>query len=193
MKHISLLLFSSIVYLTAYSQLNAEQNLIKKTFFDFLHFYQKNEKVFNAFDLYKGTGPEELPPYKIQWTEVKKYFTFLRTKVPYVGEAYIKAEQNHFNYYDSCYKADPDEEIAVGFDFDRWGGGQESVAYLIKYYTAAKNKYEVKIRGNTALLRIGSELYEGASENDRSWSVVPFVNEKGKWKMADNVYPEAEE
>ena len=30
---------------------------------------------------------------------------------------------------------------------------------------------------------------EGATEADRSWSFVPFTKEKGKWKMADNVYP----
>lgn len=178
--------------LTAYfvnAQLNKEQKTIEQTFFNFLKFYKGNQKKFNAFHLYKGTGKDNSPPYKIQWKEAEKYFSFLRTSVPYVREAYIQAERNHFKYYDSCYKADPVEEMPVGFDFDRWAGGQEDISYTIKWYTSAKNKYVVTINGNTAELKIGAELMEGTNEKDRSWSIVPFVKEKGKWVMADNIYP----
>lgn len=171
------------------AQLNKEQKNIQQTFFNFLKFYKVNEKKFNVFRLYKGTGKDNSPPYKIQWKEAEKYFSFLRTSVPYVGEAYIQAERNHFKYYDSCYKADPAEEMPVGFDFDRWAGGQEDISYTIKWYTSAKNKYVVTINGNTAQLKIGAELMEGTTEKDRSWSIVPFVKEKGKWVMADNIYP----
>ena len=189
MKKLFILLTLACFYSDIHAQLNAEQKLIKQTFFNFLKFYQKNEMKFNSFKLYKGTGDDEGPPYKIQWNEAEKYFTYLRTNVPYVGEAYIKAERNHFKYADSCFRADPEEEIAAGFDFDRWAGGQESISYTIKWYTSPKNKYEVIIKGNKAELRIGSELWEGATEEDRSWSIVPFVKEKGVWKMADNIYP----
>lgn len=183
-------LFALCMSLPAFSQLNKEQQLIKQTFFSFLKFYQKNEEAFNRFDLYQGTGPEDGPPYKINWKETERYFAFLRKSVPYVGEAYIKAEKAHFSFSDSCFKDDPAEEMPVGFDYDRWAGGQESIDYTIKWYTSPKNKYEVIITGNKALLRIGSELYPGDKPENRSWSVVPFVKEKGKWKMADNVYPE---
>ena len=179
-----------ILSLNGNAQFSKEQESIKKTFFDFLRFYQKNEVRFNSFRLYKGTGAENSPPYKIQWKEVERYFSYLRTSVPYVGEAYIKAERAQFQYNDSCFKADPAEEMPVGFDYDRWAGGQESIDYTIKWYTSPDNKYEVIINGDKALLRIGSELWEGATEKDRSWSTVPFVKEKGKWKMADNIYPE---
>jgi flagellar hook protein FlgE len=109
--------------------------------------------------------------------------------VPYVGEAYIKAEKVHFKYSDSCFKANPDDEIAAGFDYDRWAGGQEDIAYTYKWYTAKSNKYVVKITGNKATLKIGSKLNKSDSEAERSWSIVPFVKEKGKWVMADNIYP----
>lgn len=171
------------------AQLNKEQKTIQQTFFNFLKFYKANQKKFNAFRLYKGTGKDNSPPYKIQWKEAEKYFSFLKTSVPYVGEAYINAEHSHFKYYDSCYKADPAEEMPVGFDFDRWAGGQEDISYTFKWYTSPKNKYIVTINGNTAELKIGSELYKGATEKDRSWSMVPFTKEKGKWVMADNIYP----
>ena len=117
--------------LPVFAQLNAEQLALRKVFFDFLGFYKKNESKFNSFRLYKGTGKENNPPYKVQWKEAEKYFTYLRSSVPYVGEAYIKAEKEHFKFADSCFKADPQDEIAAGFDFDRWAGGQESVELII--------------------------------------------------------------
>ncbi len=183
-------MFACCVSIQALSQLTKEQQQIKQTFFSFLKFYQKNETVFNRFDLYKGKGPEDGPPYKINWKEAERYFAYLRKNVPYVGEAYIKAEREHFRYSDSCFKADPEEELPAGFDFDRWAGGQESIDYTIVWYTSKKNLYEVKITGNKALLRIGAELNQGDKPEDRSWSAVPFVKEKGIWKMADNVYPD---
>ena len=190
MKKLIPLLFLLTTAVFAQAQLSKEQQQIKQTFFSFLKFYQKNENAFNCFDLYQGTGPEDGPPYKINWKETERYFAFLRKSVPFVGEAYIKAEKAHFRFSDSCFKDDPAEEMPVGFDYDRWAGGQESIDHTIKWYTSAKNIYEVKITGNTALLRIGAELYSGQKPEERSWSVVPFVKEKGKWKMADNVYPE---
>lgn len=189
MKKITTGFIALLFALPVFSQLNAEQVAIRKAFFDFLGFYKKNEVKFNSFKLYKGTGKENGPPYKLQWKEAEKYFAYLRSSVPYVGEAYIKAENEHFKFADSCFKADPQDEIAAGFDFDRWAGGQESIEYTYKWYTSSKNKYTVTITGNTAVLKIGGELWAGAAEKDRSWSFVPFVKEKGKWKMADNIYP----
>lgn len=179
-----------LISLAGFGQLSTEQKQIKQTFFSFLKFYQKNEAVFNRFDLYQGTGTEDGPPYHINWKEAEKYFAYLRKNVPFVGEAYIKAEREHFKFSDSCFKDDPAEELPAGFDYDRWAGGQESIDYTIKWYTSPKNTYEVIITGNKARLRIGSELNPGDKPVDRIWSFVPFVREKGKWKMADNVYSE---
>jgi len=193
MKNIITCFIILLFTLPGYTQLNAEQAAIKKVFFDFLGFYKKNEKTFNAFRLYKGKGKDNSPPYHIQWAAAEKYFAYLRSKVPYVGEAYIKAERDHFKFSDSCFKADPNDEIAAGFDYDRWAGGQESIQYMYKWYTSSLNKYIITITGNTAVLKIGGMLMEGAEEKDRSWSFVPFIKEKGKWKMADNIYPVDEE
>lgn len=175
---------------SSFSQLNAEQKAVKKTFTDFLQFYLRNIKTFSSFELYKGTGKENAPPYRIQWREVERYFAFLRTKVPFVSEAYIRSERTDFKFYDSCYKADPEEEIPVGFDFNRWAGGQEEPTYMVKWHTDPKNKYEVKITGNKAVLRIGAVLWEGATEENRTWSYVLMIKEKGRWKMASNISPE---
>ena len=56
-KYILLLLLASYGF-NSFAQLNKEQETIKKTFFEFLKFYQKNETKFNQFRLYKGTGKE---------------------------------------------------------------------------------------------------------------------------------------
>jgi hypothetical protein len=189
MKRLTISFTFLLFALPVFSQLNTEQAGIKKVFFDFLGFYKKNEAKFSSFRLYRGTGKGNNPPYKIQWKEAEKYFTYLRSSVPYVGEAYINAEKAHFKYSDSCFKADPQDELPAGFDFDRWAGGQESIEYTYKWYTSTKNKYKVAITGNTAVLKIGAALIAGATEKNRSWSIVPFVKENGKWKMADNVYP----
>ncbi len=193
MKKIISWLLLFLFSVSGHAQLTAEQLTIKKTFFDFLKFYKKNEAKFNSFQLYKGTGKENNPPYTLQWKEAERYFTYLRNFVPYVGEAYIKAERIYFKFSDSCFKAYPLDEIAAGFDYDRWAGGQESIEYMYKWYTSPKNKYMVTITGNTAVLKIGGELLEAAEEKERTWSFVPFTKEKGKWKMADNIYPSGED
>lgn len=189
MKRIFCLLILFITVHAATAQLTKEQELIKKTFFDFLDYYEKNEAKFYSFKLYKGTGVENGPPYHIDWKEGEKYFSWLRTNVPYVGEAYIKNERKDFKFYDSCFKADPEEEMPMGFDYDRWTASQEGIEYMIEWYMSPKNKYEVIIKGKKAKLRIGSALWESDEEKDRGWSVVDFVKEKGKWKMAVNIYP----
>lgn len=192
MKRIFLtLLICGIAFNSSAQKLTAEQAGIKKTFFDFLLFYKKNEKKFNSFKLYSGTGKEGNPPYRINWkTGVQQYFNYLRKNVPYVGEAYIKAETQHFKNAEQSFKEYPEEEIVMGFDFDRWAGGQESISYTYGWYTSPKNTYQVKIRGNKATLRIGTPSGVKDKSSQKFWAFVPFVKEKGKWKMADNVYPE---
>lgn len=186
-KKPALLLVCLCFGLSLSAQLNQEQQVVKKVFFDFLQYYQHNEKKFNSFQLHQGTGKEDAPPYHIVWKEVERYANFLRKSVPFVGEQYIANEKNDFKFYDSCYKADPLDEMPVGFDFDRWGGGQESVEYLVKWHTGKDNMYQVIINGDHAELRIGSPLWKGSQEKDRIWSKVPFEKEKGRWVMTSNV------
>ncbi len=187
MKKFFLLLAFPFFCFASQAQLNAEQKSIKKLFFDFQNYYLKNDHKFDAFHLYKGKGKEYAPPFHIQWKEVERYVAFLRKQVPYVGEAYIKNELIDFKYYDSCYKADPNEELPVGFDADRWAGGQESVEYMVKWNTNPKNIYQVKINGNKATLKIGFLLMDGDAEKDRIWDYVLFTKEKGIWKISSNI------
>jgi hypothetical protein len=170
MKKLLILLILATACVTSRAQLTAEQKTIQKVFFDFLAFYKKNEKKFNSFRLYKGSGKDNEPRYRIQWKEAERYFAFLRKEVPYVGEAYIKAERLHFMQSDSSFREFPAEEIPIGFDYDRWAGGQESIEYTYGWYTSPKNKYVVTITGNTATLKIGS----GSEEQNIFWGHRSF-------------------
>ena len=158
MKKVILLLVTACIAIHSFAQLTTEQKQIRQTFFNFLDFYRKHEAKFNSFVLYKGKGKDNAPPYRVQWKEAEKYFSYLRSNVPYVGEAYIEAERAHFKYSDSCFKADPAEEIAAGFDYDRWAVGKESIQYTYKWYTSRKNKYRVKINGKTEILKKRREI-----------------------------------
>jgi hypothetical protein len=190
MKIIFLILFPVGLHFAGHTQMESEKETIRNLFFDFLKFYRDHEEKFHSFRLYKGSGRENGPPYRIDWKETNRYFAWLRQSVPFVGEEYIRNERKDFLFYDSCFRANPEEEMPMGFDYDRWLGGQESIEYMLPWYTSPKNKYEVVITGKKARLRIGGELWEGAEEKERGWVVVLFVKEKGKWKMAANVSPD---
>ena len=75
----------------------------------------------------------------------------------------------------------------MGFDYDRWAGGQEDISYTMKLYTDPNNKYEVEITANKADLRIISKEIDEKYHWIAGMLVVPFIKEKGKWKMADNI------
>lgn len=185
MKKIFLLLTGIFFSFSLFAQLSQEELQIKKTFDDFLDFYQKNESQFQSFNLYEGLGKDGDNPYQINWQEVDKYFDFLRNQVPYVGERYIEVERKHFKEADSMFKLYPDEIMPFGFDYDRYINGQEAPEIVIPFLTSPDNIYEVKIKGNRALLKIGVK----SSQEDESidWSIVPFVKENNQWKMAGNV------
>lgn len=188
-KIISLLVVLLLTLGSNGQKLSADQETIKNTFFRFLLYYKKHERKFNSFKLYSGTGANHNPPYRINWnTGVKKYFAYLRKYVPYVGEAYIKAEIQHFKESEKYFAENSTEEIAAGFDYDRWAGGQEHIEYTYKWYTAPQNRYVVTINGTKARLQICSP--SDADSSKPFCSFVPFVKEKGRWKMADNIYPE---
>lgn len=182
--------FLFLLFITSISRSNAqltkEQDSIKNIFFDFIKFYQKNEKKFNSFQLYKGAGEKNNPPYHVQWKEVDRYFAWLRTDVPYVGEEYIKNEQWYFKYVDSCLKSDFKNDISVYFGFDRWTELQKDVSDTLKWYFDPNTKYEVEISADKAMIRIESpgiwEKYHCIS----GLLLVPFIKEKDTWKIAEN-------
>ena len=171
------------------SQLTKEQDSIKQVYLDFLNFFKKNKEKFYSFNLYKGLGKNGGPPYEIQWKEVDRYFEWLKTNVPYVGEEYIKNEQWYFKYADSCLKSDFKNDISAYFGFDRWAYLQEDVSDTLKWYFNLNTKYEVEVSDDKAMIRIESPgIWEKEHGCIQGLLLVPFIKEKNKWKIANNDY-----
>lgn len=151
----------------------------------FYNWYKQNYTQHNAFKLYKGNGEDDAPPYSIQWREVEKYFTFIRTKVPVLGEAFIEWHRSDFKRIAEIFKKYPTEEIPIGFDHDRIIGGQEEIGEIIDYCFPKNGKWEVIIKGNTAIVAC---IYEAIDyETDRiieARSETELKKEKGIWKIS---------
>jgi hypothetical protein len=161
----------------------AEQS-VKKTVTDFYKWYAGNWKKMDSFKLYKGKKAKDAPPYMIDWKTAEKYFTFIRSKVPQLGETFISNQKIFFKQCQSDFDANPGEEIASGFDYDRFVGGQEDPALVIKEtILAKKNDWDVIIKGNKATVFIFNRL----NANESNKGKVEMVKEKGVWKLAKTI------
>lgn len=161
-----------------------EKNLIQKVQ-SFYKWYKINHTQLDAFKLYKGKGTDDAPPYTIQWAAVEKYFAFIRSKVPMLGEAFITWHRNDFKRIAEVFKKYPTEEIAIGFDYDRIVGGQVEIEEVIDYAFPASGKWEVKVKGNTAIVTCTFEAID--YETDRvveEKSETELKKEKGVWKIS---------
>lgn len=188
MKKLLFLAWLLINTVASFAQLSKEQNEIKDIFFDFLNFYEKNEEKFNGFQLYKGSGTDNRAPYHINWEGVEAYFNFLKQEVPFVGDVYIEQERKAFINVDSNFIVYQDDDIPIGFEYDRWTNAQEEPKGVIAYLKSPKNTIEVNIDGDKAVLLIGSRDFGDENPNALLWQYVPFEKENNKWKMANNLH-----
>jgi len=60
----------------------------------------------------------------IDWKEADKYFNFMRKNAS-VGEAFVENEKAFLQRVEKNFKEDPEEEMPVGFDYDRFTNSQE--------------------------------------------------------------------
>lgn len=178
------LLFSVAAITLANGQNTAftkDQAAAKKTVVDFYKWYGSNWKKMDAFKLYKGRKKKDQPPYTINWKEVERYFTYIRQHVPQLGEAFISNEKKFFKQCQVDFDANPEEEIAAGFDYDRFVGGQEDPELIIRETILdKKNTWEVVIDGNKATVFVTDRHLEGEASKGK----VDLVKEKGSWKIS---------
>jgi hypothetical protein len=153
---------------------------VKKTINDFYTWYTKNSGKLDAFRVLRGKGNAEGPPFRIDWQAANKYFAYIRKSVPGLGEQFIGNETTYFKVAEKAFKANPTDEIATGFDFDRFTGGQESPEYVVPYLLDEKGTWKYNIKGNNCTLTIHPEGSTGPTEAARA----QLVKEGGKWKIA---------
>lgn len=180
-RFLFILLFFCI---TASAQQNAgkaDSTEIRKTILSFYTWYSDNYQKLMGYDLYQGTKTKDQPPYKINWTQVDKYFNFIRTSVPQLGEGYITSLRRHFQQADSAFKQDTESEIPFGFDFDWFTDSQEEPSYLLSELNKA-GKWNITVTGDEASVTVPSDT------NDPVMQKYPVFCAKmkkynGSWKI----------
>ena len=171
-----------------YAQHTTEEKLLIKKVTNFYTWYKTNYQQLEKFNLYKGKGKDNEPPYKIQWKEVEKYFAYYRKNNPTVGEAFFEWHRKDFKKIDTEFKKDSTEEIPAGFDYERIVGGQVGVEEALEYAFPEKGNWKVTIKGNTAMV---TYLYQALDyETDKMFeakSETELKKENGVWKISRTI------
>jgi hypothetical protein len=192
MKKLLLLVGLFVFSTTAMPQkMDSTQTAVKKVYVDFVKWYRNNAEKLDGYELAKGSSVNEngqQPPWIMNWKNVEKYFANIRKKVPWLGETFIANERKFLKTCEKYWKEDPTEEITVGFDFDRFIGGQESPPIIIDNYILAKHvKWKVEIKGDNATIYYAGKFDK--DDNDKPVKIkdgtkVKMKKEKGVWKIA---------
>lgn len=172
-------------------KMDSAQLAVKKVYIDFARWYKTHGSVLDGFDLISGvdTGDNGLqPPYRMNWKNVEKYFATIRKKVPWLGETFIANERKFLKSCEKAWKKHPEEEIIMGFDYDRFVGGQESPDFMVNYTILSKKiLWRVDIKGDDATIYY---MEKGArDDNNKPMKItdgtkVKMKKEKGVWKIA---------
>jgi len=149
----------------------------------FYNWYNKNWKKIDAFHIYTGIKAKDQPPYKINWKEAERYFTFIRSTVPQLGEEFINNERIFFKQCDSAFKAEPDETMPYGFDYDRFTNSQEEPQWLIEELKKAK-QWAIGGNGYITNVDILSSYNDNGKETETVVMCLVMKKEKNKWKIA---------
>jgi hypothetical protein len=160
-----------------------DSTAVRKTVVAFYQWYNTNWKKVDAFQLYKSKKGNDGPPYVIDWRQVEKYFTFLRTKAPMLGKAFIEYERAFFKHAEQSFKDNPEEEMPVGFDYDRFTNSQEEPSLFWKELTKKSNRWVVTIDDqdkNKAYVRVYPAVKQSTEDQVLCGTMV---KEKGVWKI----------
>lgn len=151
---------------------------IRKQVSDYFRWYAAHWKKVEAIPLYITNSADTGQRHRMDWKAVARYERLLRTQVPMVGEAYIRAERAFFKRADSAFRADPQEEMAFGFTYDRWVNAQEYPSYVVPFILDPNRKWEVLVADNRALVYL---YYLNPSEGRDK---IQLEKERGRWKIA---------
>ena len=155
---------------------------IRTVIMDFYNWYNTNFTKFQEYHLYSGIKKKDMPPYKINWEEVKKYQQFIRNSIPQLGEDFLKNQEKMLQQADSAFKVDVDDEIPYGFDYDWYTNSQEDPSYLLDGINKSA-KWMINVKGEEASVEIGAPDHK----DYLAGSLLLYVGmkkENGKWTIA---------
>jgi hypothetical protein len=186
MKRLFIICLTGLIVISAKAQTssstdNIDSLQIRNTIFDFYTWYSKYHMRLNSFELYRGIKKKDEPPYKIDWVEAEKYFAYIRSSVPQLGEAFIKNQRAFLKECDSAFKKDTEGEVPYGFDYDWYTNSQEDTPYILEELNNAE-KWIVSVRGSTAIVELHNKQGSG-SEKTHAFICYSMNKEKGKWKI----------
>ena len=178
MKKLLFLLISSFAFSASQAQtLSAEQQAVKKVVVDFYKWYAANDAKLYNFKLYKGKVVKDAPPYIIDWKVAEKYFNYVRKNVTWLGQAFIINERKFLKQCQQNFNKYPEEEMPMGFDYDRFTDTQEDAKYTLdEYILNKKMTWQINIKNAVAIVFIN------VKNKDRS--KVELVKENGTWKIS---------
>lgn len=162
----------------------ADSSAIRETVTDFYDWYNNGYEKFFRFDLYDGIEKPDQPPYRINWENVTKYQQFITDSVPQLGRQFLANQKRFLGQCDSAFRADTTDEIPYGFDYDWYTNSQEGPEYLVKDLHEPKSKWDIRVNGDMADLKITSTReFEGKEE---TYTVISLSmqRENGRWKIA---------
>jgi hypothetical protein len=172
-------------YSVTYSQPKqiADSVQIKTTVLNFYNWYNKNWKKLDGFKLYSGIKVKDSPPYKINWKEAERYFAFIKINMPQLGNEFINNERKFFRQCDSAFRAEPEEEMPYGFDYDRFTNSQEEPQGFIEDLKKAK-QWSILFAGDTAHVDILGTYSDNGKELETVIMCLEMKKEMTKWKIA---------
>jgi hypothetical protein len=156
---------------------------IRKVVGDFYNWYNKNYAQFQGYHLYEGIKKVDAPPYRINWTEVEKYQQFIRSHVPALGEEFISNQTFFLQQCDSVFKADKEDEIPYGFDYDWYTNSQEDPQYLADEINKP-TAWPVKWKDGYATVEVKGKYDNNGKIEENTLIVLTLKKENGDWKFA---------
>ena len=173
-----------VVSLDSLAQVSKSDSIqIRTTVLSFYDWYEKNHPRLNSFELYKGVNSPDEPPYKINQNEVSRYFAFIRSSVPWLGEEFINNQKKFFSVCDSAFKADPEGEIPYGFDYDWYTNSQEDAGWLVDELKKSK-QWVMNVNGVDARVDVLGYFMDDGKPLETVIMCYAMKKEKGKWKIA---------
>lgn len=152
---------------------------IKKVIMDFYSWYNSNYAKLQDFVLYTG----KRPPYKMNWSEVDKMHSFIRSSVPQLGEEFIKNQKLFLQQCDSAFKVDVNDDVPFGFDWDWYTNSQEDPQYLVDEIKKSSH-WIFNSAADVATVDIKGMYLDNGKQTENTIIKLGMKKENGNWKIA---------
>lgn len=160
-----------------------DSTVIRKLITDFYNWYNKNYAKFQTYNLYSSIKKNEKPPYKINWDQVARYQDYIRTSVTQLGEEFISNQKRFFQQCDSAFKADVEDDMPFGFDYDWYTNSQEDPQYLADEINKP-TKWLITRSGDYATVEVKGAFDNNGKKELATVLTLTMKKEKEQWTIA---------